>query len=84
MGDIERTIGYLRFMEKFAEFFKTFDLKDTEVYEQLLKEVNKNPEDINVYIMMSGQVDKTGFMSFMAGLEMGFKFNQYLNKEVTK
>jgi hypothetical protein len=83
VGDIERTIGYLS-MEKFEEFIKNFDPMDTEVYEQLLKEVDKNPNNIHLYIMMNGQVDKTGFMSFMAGLEMGFKFNQYLNKEVTK
>jgi hypothetical protein len=82
VGDIERTIGYLS-MEKFAEFIKNFDGKDLETYEKLLVEVNKNPEDINVYIMMNA-IDKTGFLSFMAGLEMGFKFNQYLNKEVTK
>jgi hypothetical protein len=80
VGDIERTIGYLS-MEKFAEFIKNFDETNTDVYEQLLREVNKNSE--NIYIKMS-TVDKSGFLSFMAGLEMGFKFNQYLNKEVTK
>jgi hypothetical protein len=68
-------------MEKFAEFIKNFDATNIDVYEQLLREVNKNSE--NIYIKMN-TVDKSGFLSFMAGLEMGFKFNQYLNKEVTK
>ena len=71
-------------MEKFAEFIKNFDPTDIEVYEQLLKEVDKNPKNIHLYIKMNAKVDETGFLTFMAGLEMGFKFNQYLNKEVTK
>jgi hypothetical protein len=73
-------------MEKFGEFIKEFNETgacDTDIYEQLLYEVNKNPGEILDYIKINS-LDKTGLLGFMAGLEMGFKFNQYLNKEVMK